>query len=338
MRVHETLDNLYLDALALIFEEGHEVPSRDGHSQEFMGYVGRLLDPRANFIFNPVRALSASYAAAEILWYLMGTDDTTMLQTYAPQYKRFTEDGTFAWGAYGSRWQYSGDFSFQRAVFQDEHPEMDGADFAKVHGPSNKPVGQLEFLLWALMRQPNTRQAVVTMWSPGDLVHSVPVDRKDLPCTLTLNFLVRANKLYLTATMRSNDIWLGLPYDIWAFTTLQALLAEALGLDLGWYQHQAMSLHVYDRNESKALEAANVGNFKTGSLEYTPHGWKWNDLLAMLPKFEAFQREIHGYSPKHPFPPDSLPAQLLAMAASKFDPQTVAKKYISNSIMAGHIA
>ena len=51
--------------------------------------------------------------------------------------------------------------------------------------------------------------------------------------------------------MRSNDVWLGLPYDVFCFTSIQCLISEEIGIPLGWYQHQVGSLHVYDANKAK---------------------------------------------------------------------------------------
>jgi thymidylate synthase len=59
--------------------------------------------------------------------------------------------------------------------------------------------------------------------------------------------------------MRSNDVWLGLPYDVFAFTTIQRLIAEQLKLDLGTYYHQAGSEHLYNRNREQALKAISWG-------------------------------------------------------------------------------
>lgn len=50
----------------------------------------------------------------------------------------------------------------------------------------------------------------------------------------------------MIATMRSNDIILGMCYDIPAFTFLQEVMAYWLGLEVGHYIHQPGSLHYYN--------------------------------------------------------------------------------------------
>jgi len=246
MRPYDNIDTMFLDACTCINIAGRETPSRDGFSKEILGYCGRLLNPRANFLVNPTRKLSPPYAAAEFLWYLSGTDQIEMIQKYAPQYKRFTEDGKTAWGSYGHRWLRDPSFT-KECLKCSEDFNFDVDEFIK-EDRLKAPISQLQAIAWLLKRKPESRQAVMTMWNAGDLVHAILGDKNDLPCTTSLNFIIRENRLYLTATMRSNDIWLGFPYDVWCFTNLQMLLASVLDLELGWYQHQAMSLHVYDRN------------------------------------------------------------------------------------------
>ena len=55
-------------------------------------------------------------------------------------------------------------------------------------------------------------------------------------------------------TMRSQDLWLGFPYDIFANTVLQKLLAGWLGVALGEYHHYVDSLHLYDEHVEAAKD------------------------------------------------------------------------------------
>lgn len=45
--------------------------------------------------------------------------------------------------------------------------------------------------------------------------------------------------------MRSNDVYLGLPHDIFAFTMLQEIAAREIGVGLGSYLHSVGSMHLY---------------------------------------------------------------------------------------------
>lgn len=228
------IDDIWINAIANLLHSP-EVESRDGDTTEMLGFNCVLDDLNFNFLTNPSRALSPVYASAELLWYLSGSKNIEMIEAYAPQYKRFAEPNGFggleAYGAYGHRWGING--------FEN----------------------QLKQLLQLLTEKPDTRQAIVTMWDRTDLFHAILGDHKDLPCTISLQFLIRNESLHLIATMRSNDIWLGFPYDVYCFTSLQRLLAGCLGLKEGKYWHQAGSEHLYRRNYEKANKVLNYQRY-----------------------------------------------------------------------------
>jgi len=95
-----------------------------------------------------------------------------------------------------------------------------------------------------LRRDPDTRQAMVSLWTG----HEHDVDSRDVPCTTTLQFFIRGGALHLRVTMRSNDAWLGLPYDLMMFSCLQRTMACALGVEPGEYSHSVGSMHLYERD------------------------------------------------------------------------------------------
>lgn len=105
--------------------------------------------------------------------------------------------------------------------------------------------GQIANVIRELVHDKNSRRAVISLYyGPADLRQ----ETKDIPCTLTLQFLIRHDKLLLRVNMRSNDAWLGLPYDLMQFTMLQCALAQVLGIDVGYYCHSVGSMHMYERD------------------------------------------------------------------------------------------
>jgi thymidylate synthase len=102
-----------------------------------------------------------------------------------------------------------------------------------------------------LRDNPNSRQAIIHI-KPARNIIDEPT--KDLPCTVSLQFFIRNNQLYLTTYMRSNDIWMGFPYDVFQFTCLQIYLAMRLNVNLGTYTHITGSLHLYKRNVKEVID------------------------------------------------------------------------------------
>jgi hypothetical protein len=111
---------------------------------------------------------------------------------------------------------------------------------------------QLREVVHMLEAHPEARGAVAQVHAPEDLRKGYP----DQPCTLSLQFLVREDRLHLIATMRSNDIWFGTPNDVFMFTFFQREVAAALNLHAGHYVHQAGSLHVYPEHVGRLTEVA----------------------------------------------------------------------------------
>jgi len=143
----------------------------------------------------------------------------------------------------------------------------DGTTLAGAYGP---PIGtQITYVLNLLKHDRDTRQAVITIWQPS------PKPSKDIPCTIMLHFMVRDFALNLSVYMRSNDAWLGFPYDIFTFTTIQKYMAVLSGFRPGVYNHIVGSMHAYARDLADIENAikypgepVRLPSMHLGDLEY----------------------------------------------------------------------
>jgi thymidylate synthase len=109
---------------------------------------------------------------------------------------------------------------------------------------------QFQYCLEQLLMDPDTRKAVMVIYAPSDSLDG----SKDNPCTMSIQFLLRRNKLNCIVNMRSNDIWFGKPYDIVFFAFLQERLLVAYNAisficaEMGTYTHFVGSLHAYEKD------------------------------------------------------------------------------------------
>ena len=119
-------------------------------------------------------------------------------------------------------------------------------------------VSQLEYCKRTLRQDLDSRQAVLTIWQPR------PEPSKDIPCTVSMQFLIRDNKIHTIVNMRSSDAYLGLPYDLFVFSCITAKLRDLMGkrgLRLGNLTVFAGSSHIYQRDYAKAFNCSiNQGN------------------------------------------------------------------------------
>lgn len=299
MDAYNTLDELWVHMTNKVLDEGQFIGSRDGACHELIGQSMVLLDPTANIAAR--RKISLAYAAAECLWYLSGTTDIALIKAYAPQYERFSDDGVTANGAYGGR--LYGSVMRQNG----KHAYL-------------SRLAQLEAVIQILQDKPDSRQAVLSLWQQFDLHRAAYDPSKDLPCTLSVQFILRQNTLNAIMTMRSNDLWLGLPYDVFCFTTIQRLVADQIGAELGWFKLDVGSLHIYQRNVDKVKERLK-DVFPPVKHQEVPglHGYNFFPQLEKALEAEYMFRSgnVLGFSRFFQENPPSTFTRLLAMIATK---------------------
>lgn len=153
-----------------------------------------------------------------------------------------------------------------------------------VHGNYGSRVGwQIIDIVDKLAHDPNTRQAVIQIWDAGlDSKHRVPMPR-DIPCTLDITFGMSVDgKLAMSVTMRSNDVWLGLPFDVFQFRQLQRTVANCLSWEIGQYCHHAVSMHAYDRDTMKICELKYLRREYTNNLPGGLHPMRADDLVPCM--------------------------------------------------------
>lgn len=127
---------------------------------------------------------------------------------------------------------------------------------------------QLDDAVELLRRDPESREAVVSIWGAGDITGGQAHNL----CTVSLQFLIRDGGLDLFVNMRSNDAWYGLCYDLFQFAQVQMTVARCLGVPAGRYFHSTASMHLYERHWEPA------SRLRSGL--YSPHrrltglGWE----------------------------------------------------------------
>ena len=108
---------------------------------------------------------------------------------------------------------------------------------------------QLDKVIEMLRRDPNTRQAAISIYDGKEMVRY----HSDTPCTYAIQFTVVNNRLNMCITMRSNDLWYGFCNDQYCFARLQQIVSEETGYELGSYFHFAHNLHLYEKDLGKFM-------------------------------------------------------------------------------------
>ncbi len=121
------------------------------------------------------------------------------------------------------KWQYT----YYERLFAYSLP--DGRVFDQIRGAIDK-----------LKEVPYTRRAQAVTWQVwNDMNIAEP------SCLQRLWFRISDGKLHMNVHMRSNDAFKAAFMNMYAFTEIQRIAAEAIGVGLGEYMHISDSFHIY---------------------------------------------------------------------------------------------
>lgn len=247
----------YLELRDKLLTEGRCVSPRGQKTLELPAVTTVLTDPTRPAPVGVGRGLVPRIGVCEGVHLTGGHSDADQLVNCAKNFEMFVEgpSGHRLMGAYGPR----------------------------AHGQWQRVIQQLA-------DDNDTRQAGLNLWRKDELA----VPSKDVPCTLSLYYQIRDNKLEAFTTMRSNDLVWGTPYDWMQFTYAQRALADSLGVGLGPYTHHTYSLHAYvDRDDISTWalghdrEHIQPPPFDTSTTRKRPYSaavalerWKWIESVS----------------------------------------------------------
>lgn len=252
----DTLDDLLRRVFRKLLASKVRIRPTKGAATELTSVLLRIDNPRARLSRTQIKGTVFS-CLGELLWYLAKSNDLKFISYYLKHYKKFSDDGRTIYGAYGPR------------MFR-----------------MRNRIDQFKNVIRLLKKKPNSRQAVIQLFDAKDIIRK----HKDVPCTCTLQFMIRGGRLHMLTNMRSNDAFLGLPHDIFAFTMLQEILARSLGVGLGQYSHAVGSLHLYKDHRQNARLYLREGWQPTLPMPRIPGGDPW----ACIRKVVKAERAIRG--------------------------------------------
>lgn len=138
---------------------------------------------------------------------------------------------------------------------------------------------QLAYILHELNNNPDSTRIKANLWDV-DSLHLM----KLTPCVYDTTFNVIDGKLYLILNIRSSDLALGLPANIYQYSVLQRIIARECNLECADLIVSIANLHIYDRHEDLLIEQ--FKNYKENikgteldmipTINILPHDSIWN--------------------------------------------------------------
>jgi len=243
----KTLDDVMRALIEEVEAHGERVLATKGWNTEVTGILFEITDPRARLSRTESRGKPFS-CLGELCWYLAKNNKLDFISYYLSRYEG-SADGDEIFGGYGPR------------LF------------------NLKGLNQVDSVTNLLKRKRTSRQAVIQVFDAFDIV----AEHKDVPCTCTLQFMIRNDKLYMLVNMRSNDLIKGLPHDVFCFTMLQEIIARSLSVEVGTYKHAVGSLHIYDDDIKDAKQFIGEGwQLTEPTMPQMPAGDPWPAISLLV--------------------------------------------------------
>lgn len=155
-----------------------------------------------------------------------------------------------------------------------------------------KKCDQLKNITELLIEDPTSRRAVLTYWNPQQ------IDEMALPpCHLMYIFNIVKNRMNITCTMRSTDVFLGLPFNLFHTYLLLLMMIQQVNrsratsekLVPGILQFSTADAHLYSNQVEAVFEQLNREIKKSSPKVTIKDRGSWDDYLIDDLKIEGYK-------------------------------------------------
>lgn len=260
---HRHEEYQYLNLLEKILECGTIEQGRNGATKCIFGETMKFSLANGTIPILTTKKTAWKTCLKELLWFVRGETNNALLQQQnvhiwdANSSRDFLDSRglthypeNMIGPSYGYQWRFFGAnyncFTGKRLLREDNGPDI------HKNVMHFKGVDQLQQIIDALKdpAQRTSRRLVLSAWNPCQL------DQMALPpCHMMCQFHVHnGNQLSCMMVQRSNDFFLGVPFNIASYSFLTHLIAKHCGLEAYEFIHCMGNCHLYEN----AMEAASL--------------------------------------------------------------------------------
>jgi thymidylate synthase len=132
---------------------------------------------------------------------------------------------------------------------------------------------QVDILIDGLKNNPSSRRHIISLWNIDDLSEMALY-----PCVWNNQWIVQNGKLHLVVQVRSNDMALGNPFNVFQYYVLQRMIAQVTGYDVGTMTFNINNPHVYERHVEGLEEQIERDPLKAPTLWINPEIKNFDDF------------------------------------------------------------
>jgi thymidylate synthase len=228
---------VYQDLIKTILSEGVFKPNRTGIDTVSFFSAFYKIDLSKGFPLLTTKKMDGyrwNSLIYEFLWYLSGEEHIRNLRNNTKIWDAWSNDKGELQTAYGRFWRR---FPLPESGLSGE--VWADNDWVKQE-ETGKTFDQIKYVIDSLKKTPWSRRIIVSAWHPGNAAVSLLP-----PCHYSFVFSVHEKKLNLHLTQRSGDAALGIPFNIAAYSMLNIIVAQEVGLIPGSFAHSIVDSHIY---------------------------------------------------------------------------------------------
>ncbi len=216
-------DKKYIELCEEILEKGVRVKNRTGIDTIKIPFKSFEFDLEEEFPILTTKFVAFKSAVLEMLWFYQAkSNDVRWLQ----------DRGVKIW----NEWEIDENGHYQDRVFPKEYAHTIGTAYGYIVNKFNLT----DKLIKKIKETPTDRRMIMSLWQDDYLETAV------LPsCVWNSMWDVTDGKLNAIVTCRSNDVPLGMPFNICQYAVLIHMLAQVTGLKPGKLYYNAKDLHIY---------------------------------------------------------------------------------------------
>lgn len=242
-------DKKYIELCEEILEKGVRVKNRTGIDTIKLPFKSFEFDLEEEFPILTTKFVAFKSAVLEMLWFYQAkSNDVRWLQ----------ERGVKIW----NEWEINEDGTYQDREFPKEWAHTIGTAYGYIVNKFN----MTDNLIKELKENPTSRRMIMSLWQDDYIKTAV------LPsCVWNSMWDVTDGKLNAIVTCRSNDVPLGMPFNITQYAVLIHLLAQVTGLKPGKLYYNAKDVHIYE-NQIDGIKEQIKRYYELGDYE-APKLW-----------------------------------------------------------------
>ncbi|AHN66523.1 thymidylate synthase [Bacillus phage Bcp1] len=229
-----SVDEQYLELVERVITKGVRKGDRTGTGTMSVFGAQMRFNLAEGFPLLTTKRVPFRIVAQELLWFVKGSTDL----------KYLLDNNVHIWDDDAYRWYKEHGGEMDKEYFL-KNAQACGFKLGDIYGAqwrnwNGDNIDQLKDLIEQVKTNPDSRRMLMIAFNPSVLGKvALP------PCHYAVQLYVAEGKLSLMFTMRSNDIFLGLPFNIASYALLVHIIAKMTGLEVGELVYSAGDAHVY---------------------------------------------------------------------------------------------